>query len=403
MTSQGRDTRLRAPFASTPDEANWGAVVAVAVTVASIIVAELLPASLLTPLARDLGVTEGVAGQTVTATALAAMVASLFVTAAIRGVDRRRVLMAFSAMLIASSVITALATDLLVLMLARVLLGVALGGFWALAASLAMRLVPSGAVPRALSIIFAGISVAMVVGAPLGSLLSGLIGWRGVFFGAAGLGTVCLVWQSLVLPPMPAGKSDGLWGPFRVMVRPGVVVAMAALFCVFTANMAFFAYVRPLLETKAGLGLAALSGVLLLFGLGNFLGTSLSGVALKHSLKATLLLAPLLLAAAATGMMASASVPVIAMLVAIWGFLFGAIPVGWSSWVAQNLGDDAENAGGLQVAVIQLANTAGAACGGIAFDHSGANGTLALSGALMLASSIAVGMTRAPTLRERSA
>src|SRR5690606_25516701 len=126
------------------------------------------------------------------------------------------------------------------LLLARALLGIALGGFWALAASLAMRLVSTPDVPKALSIIFGGVSVAMVAGAPLGSFFSDLIGWRGVFLGAAGLGVACLGWQLAVLPRMPADPPKATSGTWSVAKRPGVPAAMLAMFLIFAAQMTFF-------------------------------------------------------------------------------------------------------------------------------------------------------------------
>ena len=270
-----RDLAFSGSIGSVEPTGNWSAVVSLAFTVAAILIAELLPPSMLTPLARDLGITEGVAGQTISATAIAAMLASLGITRVIRGVDRRLVLLAFSLLLIVSSVMTGLAAGLASLMFARILLGIALGGFWALAASLAMRLVPKASIPRALSIVFGGVSVAMVAAAPLGSFLSNLIGWRCVFIAAAGLGVVGLLWQLLVLPKMsaePPKERSGVWAVAR---RPGVFAAMLAMFCVFAANMSFFTYMRPFYETVTRLDVRALSGVLLCFGLANCVGTSL--------------------------------------------------------------------------------------------------------------------------------
>nr|MBA2814145.1 MFS transporter [Candidatus Pantoea persica] len=112
-----------------------------------LITAEFLPVSLLTPIAASLRVSEGQAGQTVTVTAL----------------------------------LVALAGNLTLLLLARVLLGMAIGGFWTLATAITMRLVPKDQVPRALSIVFSGISLATIIAAPLGSYLGSLICWRNIF------------------------------------------------------------------------------------------------------------------------------------------------------------------------------------------------------------------------------
>src|ERR1700754_2486488 len=125
----------------TDDTPAWGAVGAMALGVFGLVTAEFLPASLLTPMAADLGITEGLAGQAVTATAAVAMVTSLLISAATRRIDRRRVLLAFSVLLIISNLIVAFAPSLSWLLLGRVLLGAAIGGFWTMSAAVAMRLV----------------------------------------------------------------------------------------------------------------------------------------------------------------------------------------------------------------------------------------------------------------------
>ncbi|WP_210318352.1 MFS transporter [Aureimonas endophytica] len=357
---------------------------AIAISVATILTAEFLPVSLLTPMAQDLGVSEGMAGQAISVTAFAAIFSSLFVTTVTRGIDRRFVVMGFSVLLIASSAIVALANGYATMLVGRVLLGFALGGFWAMAASLAMRLVPPADVPKALSIVFGGVSVAMVIAAPLGSFLGAVVGWRGVFMAAAGLGVACLVWQAVSIPSLPSNGRGNVGAVFAILRRPGVPIAMSAIFTVFAGQFAFFTYLRPFLEQVSGFGVSRLSSVLLVFGIANFVGTSLSSVALRAGLRATLCTAPLVLAVCASALVAFGEMQAAVVgTIAIWGFLFGMVPVGWSTWVTRHLGDDAENAGGLQVATIQVANTVGAALGGLVVDMTGPRGPVLFGGVLL--------------------
>ena len=178
--------------ASAPARPAWRAVWSLGLGVFGLIIAEFLPASLLTPMAASLGVSEGVAGQSVTATALVALVTGLLITSATKSIDRRWVLMFFSVLQIISSLMVAFAPSLHVLLMGRLLLGVAIGGFWAMSTATAMRLVPASDVPKALAIIFSGVSIATVVAAPLGSYLGSLIGWRNVFI-------LCVVPSALAL------------------------------------------------------------------------------------------------------------------------------------------------------------------------------------------------------------
>ena len=329
--------------ASTPQahqaaRPNWSAVFAVAFCVACLITVEFLPVSLLTPMAQDLGISEGVAGQSVTTTAFVAMFASLFIT----------------------SIIT-------------------------------MRLVPMRVVPKALSVIFGAVSIALVIAAPLGSFLGGIIGWRNVFNGAAVMGVVCTIWVLKALPSLPGESTSAQQNMFGLLKRPGVMAGMCAIFMAFAGQFAFFTYIRPVYMTLAGFDVDGLTLVLLSFGIASFVGTSLSSMLLKRSVKAALAVAPVVLAISAAVLVLWGESKIVASTVAvIWGFAFALIPVGWSTWITRSLSDQAEKAGSIQVAVIQLANTCGAAVGGVALDHLGLLSPLVLSGTLMLLTGLLV-------------
>ena len=370
---------------------NWSAVFAVAFCVACLITVEFLPVSLLTPMAQDLGISEGLAGQSVTTTAFVAMFASLFITSMIRSTDRRYVVILFSVLLTVSCLLVSFANSFALLLVGRACLGLALGGFWAMSASLTMRLVPMRVVPKALSVIFGAVSIALVIAAPLGSFLGGIIGWRNVFNAAAVMGVLCTLWVLKVLPSLPGEAPHQQQNMFGLLKRPGVMAGMCAIFMAFAGQFAFFTYIRPVYMTLAGFDVDGLTLVLLSFGIASFIGTSLSSVILRRSVKAALTAAPLVLATSATVLVLWGESQVVASAVAIiWGFAFALIPVGWSTWITRSLSDQAEKAGSIQVAVIQLANTCGAAIGGVALDHLGLLSPLVISGALMLLTGLLV-------------
>ncbi|MDU7234594.1 MAG: purine ribonucleoside efflux pump NepI [Klebsiella pneumoniae] len=380
--SHSNETKPHARELARP---NWSAVFAVAFCVACLITVEFLPVSLLTPMALDLGISEGMAGQSVTTTAFVAMFSSLFITTVIGKTDRRYVVILFSLLLTLSCLLVSFADSFTLLLLGRACLGLALGGFWAMSASLTMRLVPMRVVPKALSIIFGAVSIALVIAAPLGSFLGGLIGWRNVFNGAAVMGVLCTLWVLKALPSQPGESASQQQNMFGLLKRPGVMAGMCAIFMAFAGQFAFFTYIRPVYMTLAGFDVDGLTLVLLSFGIASFIGTSLSSVLLKRSVKAALAIAPLVLTACAVALVLWGESKIIASTVAIiWGFAFALIPVGWSTWITRSLSDQAEKAGSIQVAVIQLVNTCGAAVGGIALDHLGLLSPLVLSGILML-------------------
>ena len=281
-----------------PEKASWPAVFSLTLGVFSLVTAEFLPASLLTPMAASLRISQGLAGQAVTATAMVALVAALLAAVVTRGLDRRIVLMGFSLLLIVSNLLVAAAPNLTLLLLARVLLGVALGGFWSMATAVAIRLVPAHLVPRALSILFSGVSLATIVAVPLGSYLGGLYGWRSVFLFAALIGLVTLLCQMTFLPRLPSDHVARLETLVEVLLRPGIRLGVICSVLVFGGHFALFTYVRPFLEAIAGVDANGIALMLLGFGVANFAGTILAGVLLERSLRLTLTLAPLVIGAA---------------------------------------------------------------------------------------------------------
>ena len=131
--------------------ATWFAVVSMAATSFALVSAEFLPAGLLTPMARDLGISEGTAGQVVTATASVGAVAALLSNVLIGRLNRKTVLVSLSALAIGSNVLASLATDFWLLLVGRAGLGIALSGFWALSVAVVARLVGANATGRGMS------------------------------------------------------------------------------------------------------------------------------------------------------------------------------------------------------------------------------------------------------------
>ena len=319
------------------------------------------------------------------------MLTSLSISWLARTLDRKLLLLALAGLMAVSGLIVGLAPDYQTYMVGRALIGVVIGGFWAMSASLTMRLVPARTVPKALSVIFGAVSIALVIAAPLGSFLGGIIGWRNVFNAAAVMGVLCIIWVWKALPSLPGEAAHHKQNMFSLLKRPGVLAGMTAIFMAFAGQFAFFTYIRPVYMTMAGFDVDGLTLVLLSFGIASFVGTSLSSQFLKRSLKVALAGAPLVLAVSATVLVLWGSDKWVASAIAvIWGFAFALVPVGWSTWITRSLADQAEKAGSIQVAVIQLANTCGAAVGGVALDHLGLTSPLVISGTLMLLTALLV-------------
>jgi len=376
-----------------PAEPAWLAVFSLALGVFGLLTAEYLPASLLTLMATDLGVSEALAGQAVTVTAVVALFAGLLVPGLTRGIDRRWMLLGFSTLMVASNLLVAISSSFAVLLVMRILLGIALGGFWSMAAAVAMRLVPNALLPRALSIIFSGIAIGTVVAVPLGSYLGGLYGWRSAFFAAAAVGMATLAFQSFTLPSLAPRRPARLRTVFEVLRRPGIAMGMFGCVLVHSGHFAMFTYVRPFLEGSIGIGPQGLSLMLLGFGVANFVGTLVAGKLLERYPLATLVLMPALVGVAALALvLLPASVPGQAALLAVWGLAFGGVPVAWSNWVASAVPDQAESAGGMVVASVQSAIATGAAAGGAMFSLGGSAGVFVAAAVLMLLAALLIAL-----------
>ena len=370
--------------------AMWGGVFAMTLCVFALIASEFMPVSLLTPMARDLLVSEGLAGQGIAISGAFAVLTSLSISTIAGNMDRKTLLLGLTALMAASGAVVAMAPNYLLYMAGRALIGVVVGGFWSLSAATAMRLVPSHQVPRALAIFNGGNALATVVAAPLGSYLGSVIGWRGAFFCLVPVALIAFVWQSISLPSMPrqAGPAASR-NVFKLLRDPKVALGMLAVSTFFMGQFALFTYLRPFLESVTRVDISTLSLILLAIGAGGFIGTTVISKFLKWNFSRTLVAIPVLMALIAVALtLFGSKVAAVTVLLGIWGVVATAAPVGWWSWLATTLPRDAEAGGGLMVAVVQLAIALGSTLGGLLFDRSGYQSTFIASAAVLLLAAI---------------
>ncbi|SDA40072.1 Predicted arabinose efflux permease, MFS family [Pseudomonas sp. NFACC15-1] len=381
----------------------WGAVFAMALAAFVLVASEFMPVSLLTPVAADLHVSEGQAGQGIAVSGAFALITSLFIASIAARVDRKWLLLGLTLLMIVSGSVVAFAPNYPVFMVGRALIGVAIGGFWSLSAATAMRLVPDAQVPRALAVVNGGNALATVVAAPLGSFLGAIIGWRGAFFCIVSVAAIALVWLLLRLPSMPSKAKQGSTNVFKLMTRAPVALGMLAVSTFFMGQFMLFTYLRPFLETVTQVSVSMLSFMLLVIGVAGLLGTFLIGICLKNNLYRTLIVIPLLMAAIAIALVGfGGSVTITTLLLGLWGLVATAAPVGWWTWLSRTLPEDAEAGGGLMVAIVQLAIAAGATVGGLLFDLSGYRATFETSAAVLAVAAVLTVLAARSAARESS-
>ena len=392
------DTSFEQP--GIADRGAWAAVGSMSLCVAMLIASEFMPVSLLTPMAEGLGATPGQTGQAISISGLFAVATSLAITTVAGRINRKTVLVVLTALMLISLVVVAMAPSFAVLMAGRALLGVCIGGFWSLATSILMRLVPERDVPRALGLMYGGQAIAAAFAAPLGSYLGDIIGWRGVFWALTPVVALNLVWHLIALPSLPVDRPSSL-GTFGTLLgrrhfRRGLIAITFSWGSAFT----MFTYLRPFLEGVTGVGVDRLSVLLLVLGAAGFVGSSLSGRMVGGRVDRMLCLPALVMGGCTAALLiAGGSVIAAGVLLAIWGAMNTAMSVIWMSWMSRTVDDLPEAAGSLMVAVIQASILLGGMIGGVLLDLWSVKATFAGSVLLALVALIVTGTGR-PLLKQ---
>ncbi len=370
--------------------AAWGAVLSMALCVAMLIASEFMPVSVLTPMAEGLRATEGQTGQAISISGLFAVAASMVITTAAGTLNRKWVLVAMTGLMLLSLVLVAAAPNFAVLMIGRALLGICIGGFWALATAVIMRLVPTSDVPRALALMYGGQAIAAAFAALIGSYLGDLFGWRAVFWALTPIVAFNLVWHLVALPSLPARQRQDFRSMVALLQRPYFLRGLIAAMLTWGSAFTMFTYLRPFLEQVTGVDVTILSILLLVLGCAGFVGTWASGQFVSGNVAPLLRLPALLMGGCTLGLLLlGGSVIAAALFLALWGAMNTAMSVIWMTWMSQNADDAPEAAGSLMVAAIQMSILLGAVVGGLLLDGMTISATF-IGSMVLAALSIAV-------------
>lgn len=356
------------------------ALASLTLSVFVLVFGEFLPTGILPQLAGDLGISEGAAGQTVSATALAGMIAALCTAVIIRRADRRHALLGLAALTVIGNAVPMVATDLTTLVLARVATGVGVGGFWALSAGVVGRLFSEGNFGRAMGIIMSGVSVATIAAPPTGAFISALLGWRAAFGLGFGLSMIALIAQALTLPRLPASEAVSLAALGVIIRRPRVIQCILTVIAIAGGHFASYTYISVVLQDIGGLEPSGVAATLLAYGICNFAG-SLAGAAFADKrLHLLISCVSVAIGASTIGILMSAShlLPLLG-LVCFWGFAFGAAPIALMTLMTRAAPDSLEGVGSLFTATFQISVATGAMVGGLVVNSFGVSYALALT------------------------
>ncbi|GAA2724049.1 MFS transporter [Actinocorallia aurantiaca] len=376
----------------------WLAVLAVTLGIFSLMTSELLPVGLLTPVGDALDVSEGRAALMVIVPGLVAAVSAPLVTVATGRVDRRLVLALLIGLMGAANLASAFATGFAVVLAARFLIGVSVGGFWALAGGIALRLVPPHHVVRATAVIFGGVEAASVLGVPAGTLIGDFSGWRTAFAAVGVLGLVALACMLFLMPPVPPQRTIGPADlPRTLRGNAALRAGLAMTSLLITGHFTAYTFLRPILQGDGVDG--DLIGVLLLvFGVAGLCGNFIAGALVERRLRQT-----------ALGISVTLTIVMIAVavndntvlsggiLLVVWGLGYGAVPVTVQTWILKAAPDAPEAASSLNVSAFNLSIAAGALLGGIAVDTFSTGSALWIGAALTVLTVFAVGAVRRNT------
>ncbi|MFE3059261.1 MFS transporter [Nocardia sp. NPDC059239] len=315
-------------------------------------------------------------------------------------VDRRIVLAALIGLMGAANLASSLATGFAVVLIARFLVGIAVGGFWSIAGGIALRLVPEHQVARATAVIFGGVETASVLGVPTGTFLGDLSGWRTAFAAVGVLGLTSVVCMVFLMPSLPAEQSVHLRDlPAVFKANAALRLALILTFLVITGHFLAYTFVRPILH-EHGVDDRATGVLLLVFGIAGICGNFLAGALVAKSLRRTTLGIGVLLVAAMAGLaLFDTNVIAAGAILMLWGLGYGAVPVTFQTRILRAAPDTTEAASSLFVSTFNFSIALGALAGGIAVDHAGPLSVLWLGGgSILVALLILGGRARTPRL-----
>ncbi|WP_139853524.1 MFS transporter [Acinetobacter pullicarnis] len=369
----------------------WLSVIAVALAIFAVVSAEMLPIGLLTPIAHSLDQSVGHASLIISLPSLVAAITAPCVVLIFNQINRRKLFLLFMLLLLGSNLMAATVTELYWLLFARVLFGISMGGIWALAGSLAVRLAPPGHAGLATSIVFSGIAAASVLGVPLGVYLGDLFGWRLAFICVAALVGVVLVLLYWSLPSLAVNETNTLSSSLQLLKQRNVLIGLALTLLIVTGHFAAYTFIRPLLQSLAQFSDQYIGGLLLVYGLFGILGNFIAGYTIQKYLPQSLFCIAILLAISmALFVLFGHSQGMSIFLLLLWGVSYGGVSVAVMTWMFRAAPTQIETATAFNISIFNLSIGLGAYIGGVLYDSNGILSNLILACVLTAAAAMLI-------------
>jgi DHA1 family inner membrane transport protein len=358
-----------------------------------IVTTEFLIVGLLPALARDLSITVATAGQLVTLFAVVVMVCGPFLTAWLANVDRKKLFVAVLVLFAATNALAAVAQNIWVLALARLLPALALPVFWGTASDTAAQIAGPEKAGRAVSTVYLGISAAMLFGIPLGTLAADAIGWRGAFGLLAALSLLVAVLMFFSMPTVRASQPVAMREQAKILKSPFFMANVALSILVFTAMFTGYTYLAEMLEKSAGVAPAQVGWWLMGFGAVGLIGNWLGGLWVDQKPLATTAIFSLVLAAGMAASMLFAGLSIgFAIALGVWGIANTALyPICQIRVMKAATGAQAL-AGTINVSAANGGIALGAVIGGLAVANWGAGNVGYVAAGIAVLAALATGL-----------
>jgi DHA1 family inner membrane transport protein len=330
---------------------------------------EFVIMGLLPDVARSLSVTIPQAGYLVSGYALGVVIGAPIVAMATAGIPRKTALLALMALFTIGNLGCALAPDYWLLMTARVVTAFAHGAFFGIGAVVASNLVPREQRTQAVSLMFAGLTLANVLGVPFGTALGQAAGWRAAFWAVVVIGIVAFLAITRFVPSGMPGTRGGLAKEFRALGRWPVLLPMLISTMASVSMFSLFTYITPLLEEVTGLTPHGVTGALLAIGVGLTIGNLIGGRLADRNLLSTIIGAfiCLVIVLAALALVVHMTLPTLVLLI-LWGGIAFALVSPLQIWVVDAATDAPNLASTLNQGAFNLGNATGAWIGGAALN-----------------------------------
>ncbi|WP_441244890.1 MFS transporter [Tardiphaga sp. 768_D3_N2_1] len=362
---------------------------------------EFVIMGLLPDVARSLSVTIPQAGYLVSGYAMGVVVGAPIVAMATAGIPRKTALLALMALFTIGNLGCALAPDYWLLMTARVVTAFAHGAFFGIGAVVASNLVPREQRTQAISLMFAGLTLANVLGVPFGTALGQAAGWRTAFWAVVAIGIIAFLAIARFVPSGMPGTRGGLAREFRALGRWPVLLPMLISTIASVSMFSLFTYITPLLEEVTGLTPHGVTGALLAIGVGLTIGNLIGGRLADRNLLSTIIGAfvCLVMVLGALALVVHMMLPTLVLLI-LWGGIAFALVSPLQIWVVDAATDAPNLASTLNQGAFNLGNATGAWIGGVALNAGVHYAQLPLLAALV--ATVGLGLTLSSLIDRRT-